>query len=145
MRIPNHLVAPFTEFLLSLELPFRQSRLRSKLVKQARLHLQELQGFEQELIEKYGDKDDTGKLITIPKEDGSVQITVTNKENVDAYNKEYSALMLEDWIIDESESNKDMLLTMRDVILNYEGKLSGEEAMRFDIYADALENLNYEE
>jgi hypothetical protein len=145
MRLPNHLIAPFTEFLLSLELPFRQSRLRSKLVKQARLHLQELQGFEQELIEKYGDKDETGKLVTTPQENGSVQITVTNKENVEAYNKEYSTLMREDWVIDESESNKDMLLTMRDVILNYEGTLSGEQAMQFDVYADAFENLSYSE
>ncbi|MED1863222.1 hypothetical protein P4V41_07120 [Fictibacillus nanhaiensis] len=145
MRIPNHLVQPFADFLLSLELPFRQSRLRSKLVKQARAHLQELHEYKQELIEKYGDKDENGKLVTIPNDEGTVQIKVTNMDNVDSYNREYSSLMQEDWIIDESESNKDMLTTVREIILNYEGTISGEEAMQFDVYADAFENLSYKE
>ena len=144
MRIPNHLVSPFTDFLLSLELPFRQSRMRSKLVKQARNYLQELQGEEQELLKKYGDKDEEGKLITKVNEDNGN--TYVPLDSIDPqFYKDLSILMQDDWVIDESESNKDMLTTVREIILNYEGTLSGEQAMQFDVYADAFENLSYGE
>lgn len=142
MRMPNYLIKPFTEFLLSLELPFRQSRMRSKLVKLARVQLQEIEESRMELVEKYGEKDENGELIKEPNKDGSMFIPI---QDTDGFNKDFMVIMQEDWIIDESESNKDMLLAVKDSILNYEGKLSGEQAMQFDVYADAFENLSYKE
>jgi hypothetical protein len=142
MRLPNYMVSSFTEFLLSLELPFRQSRLRSKLVKQARMQLKEIEEVRQELIEKYGEKDSEGKVKTESKEDGSMFIPL---KDVDGFNNDITELMQEDWIVEENESNKDMLLAAKDIILNYDGVLKGEEAMQFDMYAEAFENLTYSE
>jgi hypothetical protein len=142
MRLPNYMVSSFTEFLLSLELPFRQSRLRSKLVKQARMQLKEIEEIRQELIEKYGEKDSEGKVKTESKEDGSMFIPL---KDVDGFNNDITELMQEDWIVEENESNKDMLLAAKDIILNYDGVLKGEEAMQFDVYAEVFENLTYAE
>lgn len=142
MRLPNYMVSSFTEFLFSLELPFRQSRLRSKLVKQARMQLKEIEEVRQELIEKYGEKDSEGKVKTESKEDGSMFIPLSD---VDGFNNDITELMQEDWIVEENESNKDMLLAAKDIILNYDGVLKGEEAMQFDVYAEVFENLSYEE
>ena len=47
--------------------------------------------------------------------------------------------MLEEWVIELSEENKDMLLTLKDSILNLDIILKGKEAMQYDRWCEILE------
>jgi hypothetical protein len=144
MRLPNYLVTPFVEFLHSLELPFRQSRLRTKMIKVAQKQLREIEEGRQELLEKYGDKDKEGQLVKEKLEDGTSRIPMS-EESAKGFQKDYRELMQEDWILDENESNKDMLLAIKDIILNYDGVVQGELATQLDMFAEVFENLSYEQ
>lgn len=110
--------------------------MRSKFVRMGVKYIQDdLNEQKKEVIEKYAQHDDEGNVKTNDEGTGILFKDV----------KPYLDLMDEEWIVDESESNKNMLISVRDSLLSYEGKLSGDEAELYLDLCEAFEALSYEE
>ena len=136
MKIANGNVEPALLFLKEMELDNKSSRMRSKFVRMGVKYIQDdLNEQKKEVIEKYAQHDDEGNVKTNDEGTGILFKDV----------KPYLDLMDEEWIVDESESNKDMLISVRDSLLSYEGKLSGDEAELYLDLCEAFEALTYEE
>lgn len=134
MKIANGNVEPSLLFLKEMELDNKSSRMRSKFVRMGIKYIQdELSEQKKEVIEKYAQRDEEDNIKH--NEDGTGILF----DDV----KPYLDLMDEEWVVDESESNKRMLISVRDSLLSYEGKLSGDEADLYDELCEAFENLTY--
>jgi hypothetical protein len=137
LRIKNKDIEGIIKFLQSISpLPAQQARKKVKFIKMCLEHLQDIEDERKVLIEQFGDRDSEGNLII---EDNSYKIT----KYLNEFSKEYNALMNEDWVIDETESVKDVLVTLRDLLLNYNKEISTEHEIIYDNLCEALEQLSY--
>ncbi len=51
--------------------------------------------------------------------------------------------MSEEWIIEKNEERKDMLLTLKDAVLNLDIVLKGKKAMEYDRWCEIAESIKY--
>ena len=137
MKLKNSEINGLAEFLAKEKLGGKASRMRTKFLKILNEAINEIEGFRKELLEKYSKKDDEGKALI---KDNSYVI-----EDVEAFNKEYLELMNEDFIIDETESKREMLQHIKRILDNTETEFDGAKAFQYDIWCEAFENLKYEE
>ncbi|MGG4105145.1 hypothetical protein AAXB25_14610 [Paenibacillus lautus] len=137
----NDEVEAFAGFLMSLELPSYESRFRTRFVKHILAERAELVKEEHaELIREYARFDEKGSPIII--QDGDKQMyDVPDRA---AFNKEYFKLLNEDFIIDETEERKEMLLLIKEIILNCDKTFKGREALEYDRWCEIVEEIKYE-
>jgi hypothetical protein len=141
MRIKNIEIEPFIKFLMSFELKGRESRLRTRFAKLLMERLKLINEENMDLIRQFGNKDENGN-IKIVERDGKRYYDVVDK---DAYNREYFILMNEDFVIDETEERKEMLLFIKELILNCDMTFKDEEALEYDRWCEIVEEINYED
>jgi hypothetical protein len=140
MEIQNKDIEQVVMFLKTISpLPAKQSRMKAKFIKMCLERLKEIEEDQMLLIEEFGDRDDQGNLIMIKEGHYSV------KKRLNEFNRAYAELLSEYWVIDETESIKDVLLTLKDIVLNYEGNVDDQHALIHDMLCDQLENLSYED
>ena len=137
MKIKNSGISGLAEFLASEKLVKKQSRMRTKFLKLLNEVINETEGFRKELLEKYSKKDDEGEALI----DNNSYVL----EDAEAFNKEYLELMSEDFIIDETESKREMLQHVKRILENTETEFEGVKAFQYDSWCDAFENLKYED
>ena len=137
MKLKNSEINGLAEFLAKEKLGGKASRMRTKFLKILNEAINEIEGFRKELLEKYSKKDDEGKALI---KDNSYVI-----EDVEAFNKEYLELMNEDFIIDETESKREMLQHIKNILDNTETEFEGVKAFQYDSWCDAFENLKYKD
>lgn len=139
MIILNVEINGLIKFLMDIELSGKQSRMRTRFCKLIGERLKEIEEERFKLIDKYVKKDEEGNFLT--KEKNGIQIY--DIENIESFNKEYEELMREELVIDETNERKEMLLTVRDILLNTEQTFKGQDAMNYDRYCEIFENLQY--
>ena len=61
----------------------------------------------------------------------------------DGFNADYKELMMEEWVLDLNEEKKDMLLTLKDSVLNLDIILKGKEALQYDRWCEIVEQIKY--
>jgi len=137
MKIKNVDVKGLAEFLTTEKLVKKQSRMRTKFLKLLNEAINETEGFRKELLEKYSKKDDEGNALI---ENNSYVL-----EDVETFNKEYVELMNEDFIIDETESKREMLQNIKRILDNTETEFEGAKAFQYDTWCEAFENLKYDD
>jgi hypothetical protein len=135
MKLKNFTIEALSSVLDQLKLSGKHSRMRTKFRKQLIIHLNEyIDVGNSQLIEEYVNRDENENMVFVDEEKTRVSV----KEE---YYKEYTSLMNEEFIIENNESNKDMLLTIAEIILNAEYELSGELADMYDIWCEEFENV----
>lgn len=140
MKMFNIEVELFINFLMELELPAKQSRMRTRFCKLGIERLNLIAEERMDIIKRYANLDENGEIKQIKNSEGILLWDVQDK---DAYNNDYRELMLEEWVVELSEENKDMLLTLKDSVLNLDVILKGKEAMQYDRWCEIVETIKY--
>jgi len=137
MKFKNVDINGLAEFLTTEKLVKKQSRMRTKFLKLLNEAINETEGFRKELLEKYSKKDDEGEALI----DNNSYVL----EDAEAFNKEYLELMNEDFVIDETESKREVLQHVKRILENTETEFEGVKAFQYDSWCEAFENLKYED
>lgn len=133
LSLKNKELAPVINFLSAVELSPKASRCRSKLVKKLLEKHTELKEDLEDIIEKFGKRDDNGEIIRL--ENGNVEFSEDTKEQGI---KEQEELFDEEISInlDEIKKKVKFLVTNLDQL---DTKLSGYDAEIYDLLMDKLE------
>lgn len=133
LSLKNKELAPIINFLSAVELSPKASRCRSKLVKKLLEKHTELKEDLEDIIEKFGKRDDNGEIIRL--ENGNVDFSEDTKEEGI---KEQEELLYEEISInlDEIKKKVKFLVTNLDQL---DAKLSGYDAEIYDLLMDKLE------
>lgn len=138
MKLLNIEVQGLYDFLLSLELSGKQNRMRTRFCKLLANQLQQIEEDKADLIDQFVAKDEDGKPIFEKLPDGKVKYHLRDTEG---FAREFNILMREEFVIEETEEVKDMLLTVKDIVLNLDKSFSGQEALQYDRYCEVFENI----
>ena len=133
LKIKNYQLVDVLEFLEKAALTPRASRVRTKLCKLFYNKVEELHGDEMALLDKFGKKNEDGKLI---QNDGA--FTLAESTAVE-YHQEKAALLEEDTVINIGEL-KDKIAILVTELENSDIKVSGKDAAALDVLLDALES-----
>lgn len=141
MRIKNVEIESFINFLMGFELRGRDSRMRTRFTKLLMKQAQEVHEENMELIKQYSVLDDEGipEIIEVGNK------KMYNVKDKASYNKEYFILMNEDFVIEENEERKEMLMFIKSLILNCEMTFKNEEALEYDRWCEIVEEIDYKE
>jgi hypothetical protein len=132
LKVKNYQLVDLLEFLEKAELKPKASRVRTKLNKLFYAKITELQGDEMALLERFGKKDEGGKLIENQGTYSLMEATAAE------YHQEKRTLLEETASVnvDELRDNIDVLV---DELINSDIKLAGKDAEALDLLLDALE------
>lgn len=137
MKLSNYEVPRLMELLFNMKLKKKESRMRSRLfIKLNEYVTNTLNREELDLLAEYGEKDSEGHLI--PSEYGGFKLI---PETAEEYHKQFGILQNEFYFIEETESNKDMLLSVANSILECDLELEGEIASLYDKWCEQFEEL----
>ncbi|ATF13693.1 DUF1617 domain-containing protein [Brevibacillus brevis X23] len=140
MKFYNFELKHLFDFLISLELVGKQNRMRTRFCKLIGEQINEFMEQKDRLIFEFSKKDENGKPLFENLNETQVKYHLTD---ADSFNNELNLLMCEEFVIEESEAYRDMLLTVGDILTNLTIPLSGQEAFQYDRYCEAFERLNY--
>ena len=140
MKMFNIEVEPFINFLMELELPAKQSRMRTRFCKLGIERLRLLEEEKMEIIKKHANIDENGEVKQVKDEQGRLIWDIKDK---DGFNADYKELMIEEWVLELNEEKKDMLLTLKDSVLNLDIILKGKEALQYDRWCEIVEQIKY--
>ena len=133
-------IEPFINFLMELELPAKQSRMRTRFCKLGIERLSLLEEEKMEIIKKHANIDENGEVKQVKDEQGRLIWDIKVK---DGFNADYKELMIEEWVLELNEEKKDMLLTLKDAVLNLDIILKGKEALQYDRWCEIVEQIKY--
>lgn len=138
MKLANYEVPHLINVLFDLKLKSKESRMRSRFIRQLTDYVVNTLGKEEmDLLNEYGQKDENNELI--PSEHGGFKLI---EETQSDYHREFFTLQNEFHIIEENEVNKDMLLSVANSVLAYEDiVLEGEMASLWDKWCEQFEEL----
>lgn len=140
MKFYNFELKHLFDFLLSLELLGKQNRMRTRFCKLLSEQINEIMEQKDRLIFDFSKKDDDGNPLYESLPGNKVKYHLTDTAS---FNYELDILMKEEFVIEENEINKDMLETVADVLLNLSIPLKGQEALMYERYCEAFENLKF--
>jgi uncharacterized small protein (DUF1192 family) len=132
LKIKNYQLVDALEFLEKAELKPKASRVRTKLSRLLFAKVQDLQGDEMALLEKFGKRDDSGRLI----ESGGTYSLV--EDTAAEYHTEKRMLLEETAAVNVDELHEHIGVLM-DELINSDMKLAGKDAESFALLLDALE------
>ncbi|AYJ46659.1 DUF1617 family protein [Enterococcus casseliflavus] len=134
IKLKNKEITTAINFLDRMNLKPKDSRHRSKFVKQLNKALLELSEEEKTLMNKFELIDSNGQL----KSDNDRKI-----DNVFAFNREQTILLEEEIIVEGGMYAKNLSEVQR-ILSEYDGVLSGEEAQIYDRLMDEFESQDNE-
>jgi hypothetical protein len=132
LKVKNYQLVDALEFLEKAELKPKASRVRTKLNKLLFSKVQDLQADEMALLEKFGRRDDDGRLI----ESGGTYSLVEN--TAAEYHAEKRTLLEETASVNADEL-RDVLPVLIEELLSSDMKFSGKDAEALDLLLNALE------
>ena len=132
LKVKNYQLVAVLEFLEKAALKPRASRVRTKLVKLLYTKIEELQGDEMALLDKFGKKGENGKLI---ENQGTFTLI---EETAAEYHQEKRTLLEETASVNVDEL-KDKLAVLMEELENSDVTVSGKDAEVLDLLLDALE------
>jgi hypothetical protein len=135
MKIKNSEVEELATFLLDFKLKGTKNRKRNKFIKLLQNHLREMQEEHKEILNEFCKKDEKGEFKTIIKDGKSFY----DIDDVEGFQREYGALMDDYLFIEVNEGNMDMLLAVKEIILNNDNEFSGKEALKYESYCEMFE------
>lgn len=142
MRIKNIELLPLIAYLDTFTLISTESRMRTRLKKILIDKLQLFDSERQELVKQFSRKDENGNPLTKINEDGE---EVGDIEEVNEFQREYAILGNELIYIEETIGNRQMLLTVRDIVAADSTGYKGAEADNYDYWCQCFEAINYDD
>lgn len=140
MKIYNHELEKFIQFLYELKLMDRKSRMRTRLIRLLADKQAELQQDHLQLVKEYAELDGEGNPIVVEK-DGNQVYDIRDQQ---PFAQAYQRLLLEEVVMEENEERKDMLLSVRDSVLNCGMAFEGEQSLYYDRWCEIVEQIAYE-
>lgn len=137
MKMHNIEIQPFVDFLMGLKLPGKESRMRTRLCKVAMEKLSEIEEEKMIIVKKNGNLDESGEVKQIKNEN---EILIWDVRDREGFDNDYRELMLEEWILDNTEERKDMFVTVKDIVLNVDMAFKGQEALKYDRWCEIVED-----
>ncbi|WP_339148415.1 MULTISPECIES: DUF1617 family protein [unclassified Sutcliffiella] len=122
-------------FLINLDLTGKQNRHRIRLVNTLREKYKQIAEEEMTLIKEYAGVDEEGNPN---RKDGVFAI-----KDVKGFKNQQDELFEEEYVLEGGDYHG-MLKTMKPIVLDYEGKVSGREAFVLDHLCEAFENAEQE-
>lgn len=133
LQVKNEAIVNLVTFLEKLELTPKASRVRTKLNKLLGSKVEELYKDEMDLLDRFGKKDEAGKLIQREGAYSLIEDTALN------YHQEKAELLSEIIHIEVRELHEKLPVLIEE-LENSEEKLSGQQAEIFDDLMDLLED-----
>lgn len=138
-------VYSLSEWLAKLLLHGKESRQRTRFLKLVSDRLKEIDDERKKMMEENAKKKD-GKIVYLDekgketeKETGQIKI-----ENVEKLKQQFNDYLNEDYVIDVSPANSEIIYSVRDTILNTEEEFRGTMATRYNEWAEAFEGIKEE-
>ncbi|WP_270169770.1 hypothetical protein [Paenibacillus sp. SYP-B4298] len=138
MRLYQYELAEWIEFLYRLRLVDKASRMRSRMIRLLSGYMERLQGEYDELVQEHARKDEQGRPITEETE-GQSKLVLANPE---AFQQAYRRLLEEEIVLDQTAERKEMLLAVREAVLNCGLSFEGDEAVRYDRWCEIVEGID---
>lgn len=123
--------------LLSFKLKGKQSRLRMRLVREIDSAITELDKEEQLLLDENALKDDQGEFVKIKREVNGQMLDYYDFDDEAAFIKEMKLLHDEPVVVDQ-EKFKEELEVILTAIDEFDGELSGQEAIAHDLLYEKI-------
>lgn len=136
MKIQNGEIKAFSEFLLSLELKGKQSRMRTRFIRILEQQLRMVSVEYKLLVQEYAHLDENKEPKTIMLND----VEVFDMKDLPSFQAEYEELMKEEFVILRDESNEEMLQAIAQMVLDCDSTFSGEQALQYDRFCDIVES-----
>jgi len=96
-----------------------------------------------DIIRRYAEFNEDGSIMVDIDERGNEMIKVND---VNAFHRDMEELFNEDYIIELNEPNKEMLVALRDIVLNKCDRLfSAQEALVYDRWCELVEQIVYKD
>ena len=128
VRIKNMLLSEIIEFFYDLKLRGRQSRMRSRFIKQLSTRLEEFSENQRELLKEHCNLDKDGEPAVKKNEQGE---EVYDIKDLEAYAKDRQELFEEEVVV-EGADNELMLKTVRTILDECDIELSGRQAVLYE-------------
>lgn len=139
LKFKNYELEPLANLLYDLELKGKDSRMRTRFIKVIATHLNDIVQKERaDLIQEYATKNEDGSIKVVEGREHDVYIDPLRE--AEFYN-EIEVLMAEELYIEESEGNKNMLLSVAETVLNGEIVVKGELASLYDMWCEEFEKV----
>jgi hypothetical protein len=139
MRVMNFEVKEFIRFLIELKLAGKESRMRTRFCKLLADRMKQIEDEREELINQFAEHDADGEVV-VENDPGTNKQVYKLKDHA-GFNREYTVLMREEYVIDETEERQEMLKTIKDIVLNVDMEFQGEEAFVYDRWCEIVEEI----
>jgi hypothetical protein len=132
-------------FLDEQQLHGKQSRSRTRFIKSIADRYKEVNGYGEELVIKYADRNKKKEIIYIDKDNKEVtekRLSVRYKisdENIKKVNEELYEYLNEGYVIDITPANTEMLKDIKDIILNTTNIFKGKDASLYNEWCEIFE------
>jgi len=128
-----------------LKLHGNESRSRTRFIKIISDRVKELDEERIRIAKEYS-KNDKGEIEYITKDgkkttDGKVQNASFDIKDIDSFMKEWEEYLNEDYIIDVTSANNDIINGVKSILLNTNEEFEGREAVRYDEWCEAFESI----
>lgn len=125
VKIENFILNEAIELFFEMTLKGRDSRHRTRFVRMLNERLESISEEQTELLKEHCHLDEDGEPKT--KNDGKEY----DIKDLEAFSKDRQDLLDESFVIDGGD-NKAMLMTLRSILDNYQGELSGRKAVLYE-------------
>lgn len=137
MQIYYGELSSFIKFLYNLNLVDKASRMRTKLIRLLDEKYNLLQEDLNQLILKHVCLDENDEPIII--QDGeNNQYQIRDKAE---FNKDYNDLLNKTVVVNQTEEHREMLISVRESVLNCGLHFTGDEAVKYERWADILDQV----
>lgn len=136
IQISYNYVAGIASFLINLNLKGKQSRHRTRLANLLIEKNKQIAEEELALIKEYAGVDEDGNPNK--KDNGNFDI-----KDVTGFKKQQEELLSEKFVI-EGGDHHGMFKTVKTIVLDYDGEITGSEAFAYDHICEAFENAEQE-
>lgn len=135
MKFRNYELNLLAQLLFQMKLSGKKSRMRTRFILQVETYLKNtLEPELQVLVEEYGLRDIDNELI--PSIEGGYELI---PEKAEEYHKEYNTILEEYYIVEVNETNRDMIQSIAEALLDCEIELSNDEAVLYDRWCEQFE------
>ena len=137
MKFKNYEIDGLCKFLYEIELSGKSSRMRTRFVRLLESYLTNvIQADRKAMFNEYAMKDESGEFLL--NETQTEVILIPEKQ--DKFHAEMNELMNEDFILDETDANREMILITGNALFECDIKLNKEDAIIYDKWCEEFEN-----
>ena len=140
MKIKYGEIDFYYDWLLNnLKLSGKNNRMRMKFLEILQNNKQEYEKHRYQLIKENSRLDENGNIIILNVDkNGAGEADIIDREK---FYKELMELNLEEFVVEENETNKEMLLTLKKCVEECPIEWQGEDALKYEVVCRLFDNI----